>query len=393
MADGLPPLALYLHFPWCVAKCPYCDFNSHALRGELPAAQYVDALLAELDTLPDGLTQRPLVSVFLGGGTPSLFAPEQMSRLLRAVRQRFMNSGDWEVTLEANPGALEHGAFDGYLDAGINRLSLGVQSFDDARLQQLGRVHSSAEAIAAVRDARRAGFGNINLDLMYALPDQSVEGALDDVQRALELETEHLSHYHLTMEPNTVFHARPPANLPDQDLAWDIQSACAGELSAAGFLNYEVSAWAREESQCAHNLNYWNFGDYIGLGAGAHGKVSVLEGGELQVSRHARVASPRRYLRAAIQGDAATTVGVGPADLAFEFMLNVLRLRDGAPMRQFTDYTGLSAGSLEPALSAAAERGLLIDPAAGRICPTPRGWRFLDDLQALFLPGAQKLTS
>lgn len=392
MTDSLPPISLYLHFPWCVAKCPYCDFNSHGVRGELPASQYVDVLLAELEQLPEELTQRTLVSAFLGGGTPSLFAPDEINRILQVVRDRFAVAQDFEVTMEANPGALEHGAFEGYLRAGINRLSLGVQSFDDGLLQTLGRVHNSDEAITAVREARAAGFSNINLDLMYALPGQTVAGALDDVRQALELKPEHVSHYHLTLEPNTAFHAHPPAGLPGEDLAWDIQAACAGELNAAGFDNYEVSAWARDGRRCRHNLNYWNFGDYIGLGAGAHGKLTTRDADGVAVNREVRAGSPRRYLRDAAQGAATTRTAVGSADLAFEYMLNVLRLSDGAPLAQFTEYTGLSVEALEPALGEAVAGGLLADPQTGRICPTPRGRRFLDDLQAMFLPVAQKIT-
>ncbi|MBT8422308.1 MAG: radical SAM family heme chaperone HemW [Gammaproteobacteria bacterium] len=392
MTGTLPPLSLYLHFPWCVAKCPYCDFNSHGLRGELPAAAYIDALLAELRQLPDDLPGRPLVSIFLGGGTPSLFAPADIDRLMRGVRDHLSLGDKCEVTLEANPGALEHGSFEGYLRAGVNRLSLGVQSFADQQLQQLGRVHSSTEAVAAFRAARSAGFDNINVDLMYALPGQTVAAALDNVQRALDLGPEHLSHYHLTLEPNTPFHARPPDHLPDDDQAWDMQTACAGELRAAGFSDYEVSAWARNGRGSVHNLNYWNFGDYIGLGAGAHGKRTVRSNDGLQVWREHRLASPRRYLRHAGSGDAAQSARVAPADLVFEFMLNALRLREGVPLTQFTDYTGLSVAQLEPALTTAVERDLLCDPDSGRIRPTARGWRFLDDLQSLFLPLAQKIS-
>jgi len=387
MADNLPPLSLYLHFPWCVAKCPYCDFNSHSLRGELPAAGYIDALRAEIARLPEDIAARPLRSIFMGGGTPSLFSPRAMHQLLDAVRERCTLIPDAEVTMEANPGALEHAAFEGYLAAGINRLSLGVQSFDDAILQRLGRVHDSHDALTAFRQARAAGFANINIDLMYALPGQDETGAIRDVECALELQPEHVSHYHLTLEPNTVFYSRPPSGLPDADLAWSIQAACAAPLHAAGYENYEVSAWAQPRKPSCHNLNYWNFGDYVGLGAGAHGKVSRRDGaGALQVSREVRVAHPREYQRQALAGNVAVANPVSPADLVFEFMLNALRLKEGVELSQFAVYTGLSADALALPLAKAYQAGLLANPARGRIKATPRGWRFLDDLQAMFLP-------
>lgn len=391
MADALPPLSLYLHFPWCVAKCPYCDFNSHSLRGELPAATYVDALLTELTRLPDELGERPLVSIFMGGGTPSLFPPAQLTRLLDAVRDRFQLAEGCEITLEANPGALEHAAFGGYLSAGINRLSLGVQSFSDTALTKLGRVHDSNDARAAFDEARAAGFSNINLDLMYALPGQTVAHALDDVCMALDLGPEHISHYHLTLEPNTVFHARPPGDLPGDDAAWDMQAACAGELRRAGFENYEVSAWGRPGLHSRHNMNYWRFGDYIGLGAGAHGKLSSFAGGELQVCREVRAAHPREYLRAVGEGTAGSVATVAPTDLVFEFMLNVLRLRDGVQLDHFTASTGLPEAMLEPGLSSARDKGLVESGDTARLRATQRGWRFLDDLQSLFLPSAGNL--
>jgi len=383
MSGPAPPLSLYLHFPWCVAKCPYCDFNSHSLRGELPAAAYIDALIGELRAQPADVTARPLVSIFLGGGTPSLFPPAELQRLLAVVSDSFDFAPQIEITLEANPGALEHGAFAGYRAAGINRLSLGVQSFADSALQALGRIHNSADVYAAFRDARAAGFDNINLDLMYALPGQTVAAAADDIAQALELAPEHISHYHLTLEPNTVFHARPPADLPDSELAWEQQSVCAGQLQAAGYENYEVSAWGQPGRHSRHNLNYWNFGDYLGLGAGAHGKLTGADG----IRREVRAAHPREYLRLAATG-AATVHAVTPPDAAFEFMLNVLRLRDGAELSQFERYTGLPATLLEPGIDAARARGLLTAEPAERICPTARGRRFLDDLQAIFLPPA-----
>lgn len=385
-----PPLSLYLHFPWCVAKCPYCDFNSYRLNGDLPAADYVAALLDDLRQQPAELKQRPLVSVFMGGGTPSLFSPDELQRVLDAVRAQFVLADDCEITLEANPGVLEHAAFSGYRDAGINRLSLGAQSFSDAMLQRLGRVHNREETGTAFAEARAAGFDNINLDLMYALPGQTLACAGEDVARAIELQPEHISYYHLTLEPNTVFFARPPARLPDDDLAWEIQAAGAARLHAAGYENYEVSAWGQPGKHSRHNLNYWRFGDYLGVGAGAHGKLSGAAG----IHREQRPAHPRAYVQAIADREAgngklpARSV-VSPADAVFEFMLNGMRLRDGIAIQDFEKYTGLSAGLLEPGLHQAGEQGLVEQTAAGRICPSARGWRFLDDLQAIFLPAAQ----
>jgi putative oxygen-independent coproporphyrinogen III oxidase len=298
MQESLP-LSLYVHFPWCVAKCPYCDFNSHSVKGELPAREYVDALIAELEVAAAVLEDRCVSSVFLGGGTPSLFPPEEIARLMATAGRYLQLAPDTEVTMEANPGAVEHGAFSGYRQAGVNRLSLGVQSFNDAKLRSLGRIHDSEAAAHAFREARTAGFTNINLDLMYALPDQTPAEALADVSAALALAPEHISYYHLTLEPNTIFYSRPP-RLPDQDAAWEIQARAAEMLSSAGYANYEVSAWARQEQMCRHNLNYWQFGDYLGIGAGAHGKLTSRTG---RVAREKRAAHPRVYAqRAASQG-------------------------------------------------------------------------------------------
>ncbi len=380
-----PPLSLYLHFPWCVAKCPYCDFNSYSLDGELPAGQYSAALLEEINRQPDPLKQRPLVSIFLGGGTPSLFSPEDLQTILSAIREQFVLAGDCEVTLEANPGALEHAAFDGYRKAGINRLSLGAQSFNDSILNTLGRVHTSAETRAAFAQARAAGFDNINLDLMYALPRQTLQQAIDDVEAAIELQPEHISFYHLTLEPNTVFFARPPADMPGDDMAWEIQAAGAARLRAAGFENYEVSAWAQPEKRSRHNMNYWTYGDYLGLGAGAHGKISDGDG----IYREQRPAHPRAYLQMVQAGASPARREVSKADAVFEFMLNGMRLREGITEQQFETRTGLPSTLLEPGLSVAAARDLLDKSTAGRIRPSARGWRFLDDLQGVFLPAAQ----
>ncbi len=383
VAADAAPLGLYVHFPWCVRKCPYCDFNSHSLRGALPSGDYIDALLADLRAQPGHVRARTVGTVFLGGGTPSLFGPADLQRFLDAVRAEWRLATDAEITLEANPGALEHAAFSGYRDAGINRLSLGVQSFDDTQLQKLGRIHSSADACRAVREARAAGFDNINLDLMFGLPGQSPADAAADIAQALELRPTHVSHYHLTLEPNTVFHSRPPAGLPDDDMAWEIQSVCGAQLRAAGFANYEVSAWALPGRQCRHNVNYWRFGDYLGLGAGAHGKLSF----DGVITREVRAAHPRDYMQRVIAGTAVTTSVVEPADAVFEFMLNALRLDGGVTPDSFARATGLSPALLQPGLERARNLGLLDDDVR-LIRPTARGRLFLDDLQAVFLPDA-----
>ncbi len=383
---GLPPLSLYVHFPWCVSKCPYCDFNSHSLRGELPGREYIDALIVDLEAAAPAVQGRTVNTVFFGGGTPSLFPPDELARLLDAVGAELSLAPDAEITLEANPGAVEHAAFGGYRNAGINRLSLGVQSLNDTKLKSLGRIHSAADARNAFADARAAGFDNINLDLMYALPEQTLDEALNDVEGLLALRPEHISHYHLTLEPNTVFYAHPPP-LPDEDLAWDIHMLSAEKLADSGYVNYEVSAWAQPGHECRHNLNYWRYGDYLGIGAGAHTKLTDGK----QRWRETRAAHPREYLLG-IQphkGAGSKVISrraVDAADTRFEFMLNGLRLREGFPVDDFAHLTGLPADSLDEGLAEARQRGLLEISAAGRIRPTERGWRFLDDLQGVFLP-------
>jgi putative oxygen-independent coproporphyrinogen III oxidase len=384
--NGTPPLSLYVHFPWCVAKCPYCDFNSHSVRGELPAMEYIDALISDLGMSAAEVQGRKITSIFFGGGTPSLFPPDELARLLDAVKEKLSLDDAAEITLEANPGAIEHAAFEGYLRAGINRLSLGVQSFDDKKLQALGRIHSAADASAAFAEARAAGFNNINLDLMYALPGQTVTEARRDVEVALALAPQHISHYHLTLEPNTVFFANPP-ELPDSDLAWEIQAVCAATLKNSGYSNYEVSAWAQPGDECRHNLNYWSYGDYLGIGAGAHAKLTVAN----ESRREIRAAHPREYLRTVRErAPARNKTPVTPADARFEFMLNNLRLRSGFNLGDFERLTGLSREGLEPGLEVARERKLLDISAAGQVSPTEHGWRFLDDLQGIFLPDDPK---
>jgi putative oxygen-independent coproporphyrinogen III oxidase len=382
-----PPLSLYVHIPWCVRKCPYCDFNSHAVRDGLPQEAYVDALLDDLDRdLADfgaAAAGRPLISVFFGGGTPSLFAPAAIGRILDGVAARLPVAPGAEVTLETNPGTVEHGRFDGYRAAGVNRISFGVQSFDDAMLERLGRIHSAGEAEQAIAQARAAGIDNFNIDLMYALPQQDLAGALADVERAIALAPPHLSHYQLTLEPNTLFAARPPP-LPDGDAAWDMQERCQQRLAEAGYAQYEVSAYARPGRQAAHNLNYWRFGDYLGIGAGAHGKLTDAAAGTIR--RRAKQRTPRAYLAHA--GSArriAEDVTIGAADLPFEYAMNALRLIDGVPAATFAERTGLPDAAIAVPLAAAQRHGWL-DQAPGLLRASDDGQRFLNDLIALFLP-------
>ena len=382
-----PPLALYVHMPWCVKKCPYCDFNSHGLRSDPPPyAEYTELLLADLDAdlvdFGEAVPGRQIVSVFFGGGTPSLFAPELIARFLDGARERLPFAQDCEITLETNPGTVEHGRFDGYLAAGVNRLSFGIQSFDDDKLKRLGRIHSAAEAEAAVKSAQDAGYANFNLDLMYALPQQTLDGALADVERAIALAPTHLSHYQLTLEPNTAFAANPPP-LPDDDHAWAMQEACEARLAGAGYGQYEISAYARPGRRCAHNLNYWQFGDYLGIGAGAHGKLSDVASGT--VRRRWKTRHPRAYMETAagparIGGDNV----VGADELPFEYMLNALRLVEGVPLADFAERTGLPPERIAAPLAEGRRRGWLADDHE-RLQTTALGQRFLNDVIASFL--------
>ena len=387
MSRLAPPLSLYIHMPWCVKKCPYCDFNSHGLRSEPPPyADYINHLLADLDAdridFGAALANRPVISIFFGGGTPSLFSPELIDRLLDGVRERLPLADAAEITLETNPGTVEHGRFDGYLAAGVNRISFGVQSFDDDKLKRLGRIHSANEAEAAVKSAQDAGYANINLDLMYALPQQTLDGALADVDRAVALQPTHVSHYQLTLEPNTAFAANPPP-LPDDDHAWAMQEACEERLATAGYGQYEISAYAQPDRRCAHNLNYWRFGDYLGIGAGAHGKLSDAARG--QVRRRWKTRHPRAYMEAAggtarIGGDSV----VSAAELPFEYMLNALRLVEGVPLADFSERTGLPPERIAAALDTARRRDWLHDDPQ-QLRTTALGQRFLNDVIASFL--------
>jgi oxygen-independent coproporphyrinogen-3 oxidase len=372
---SLPPLALYAHLPWCVRKCPYCDFNSHEKGDALPEREYVAALLADLEGLLPSIWGRRVASVFIGGGTPSLFSPESIDAFLAAVRARVPLEPGAEVTMEANPGTAEAGRFRGYRDAGVNRLSLGIQSFDDARLAALGRIHSADEARRAIEMAQ-AAFDNVNLDLMYGLPAQTVAQARKEIADAARWGTTHLSAYQLTIEPNTVYFSKPPT-LPSHDEAADMQFAVEETLAAAGFEHYETSAFARPGRRCRHNLNYWEFGDYAGLGAGAHGKLSFAD----RVTRHERPKPPREYMA---QAGATREKTVPPRELPFEFMLNALRLVEGVPATLFEERTGLPAAAVARTLALAWEKGLLEDDPVG-IRPTRRGRLFLNELVELFL--------
>ncbi|WP_306581382.1 radical SAM family heme chaperone HemW [Dokdonella sp.] len=387
MSPSAVPLSLYIHIPWCVKKCPYCDFNSYTQHGALPVDDYVAALLTDLDRdlreHAAAVAGRSLHSVFFGGGTPSLFAPTAIARILDGVAARIGLPASAEITLETNPGTIEHGRFEGYLAAGVNRISFGVQSFDDDKLRRLGRIHSAAEAEAAVRAAHDAGVANINLDLMYALPEQSLAGALADVGRAIALAPRHISHYQLTLEPGTLFAVRPP-KVPDEDAAWDMQEACQQALAAAGYAQYEVSAYARDGRQCEHNLNYWRFGDYLGIGAGAHGKLGEPASG--RSVRTSKYKLPRSYLQHAANGEAlGSSSAIARRELPFEFMLNALRLNAGVPRALFAQRTGLDDTAIAATLQRAHARGWLADDPA-RIAASETGRRFLNDVIELFLP-------
>jgi oxygen-independent coproporphyrinogen-3 oxidase len=376
--EALPPLTLYVHIPWCVRKCPYCDFNSHERSGALPEREYVERLLADLEGMLPSVWGRRLTSVFIGGGTPSLFSPESIDRLLSGVRARLTLEPDAEVTLEANPGTVEAARFAGFRAAGVNRISVGVQSFDERMLGALGRIHGAAEARAAV-DAALASFDNVNLDLMYGLPGQEAAMARADLAQAIETGVPHVSAYQLTIEPNTAFYRKPPP-LPDHDTSADMQLGAEALLREAGFEHYETSAFARPGRRSRHNLNYWRFGDYLGIGAGAHGKLSFPE----RVTRHARIKQPREYLAAA--QTLAEEKEVPASELAFEFMLNALRLTEGFETRLFTERTGLPLSLLSSQLERAEASGL-IERDWARIRPTERGRLFLNELLELFLSG------
>jgi oxygen-independent coproporphyrinogen-3 oxidase len=381
--NALPPLSLYVHLPWCIKKCPYCDFNSHEFREGADASStqdaYIDALFADLEASLPMVWGRSVQTVFLGGGTPSLFSPEAIDRLLSGIRARLRLAPDAEITMEANPGTFEKDRFRAFRQAGITRLSIGVQSFDNAHLKALGRVHDRDQALAAVTEAAQV-FDTFNLDLMYALPGQTLEGLTQDIQTALAFAPPHISIYHLTIEPNTVF-AKFPPTLPEDDLAYDMMDRITELTLAQGLARYEVSAYAKAGHQCAHNLNYWQFGDYLGIGAGAHSKLSFAH----RVIRQVRYREPGLYMQQASKGEPVTqSTEVSRQDLPFEFMLNALRLRGGFDLADYVDRTGQAMTSVQKALQEAENMGL-IGRDLHRVWPTEKGFDFLSDLQALFL--------
>ncbi|MBT9466722.1 MAG: oxygen-independent coproporphyrinogen III oxidase-like protein [Hydrogenophaga sp.] len=383
--QSLPPLSLYIHLPWCLKKCPYCDFNSHEWSATsepdqpLPESRYLDALRADLEASLPLIWGRTVHSVFIGGGTPSLFSPAAIDRLLGDVRALLRLDADAEITLEANPGTFEKDRFRAFREAGVTRLSVGVQSFNDVHLKALGRVHDRDQAMAAVEEAAQA-FDTFNLDLMYALPGQTLADCETDVRTALAFSPPHISIYHLTLEPNTYFAKYPPA-LPPEDEAWDMLDRITELTGQAGLQRYEVSAYARAGHRCWHNTNYWQFGDYLGIGAGAHSKLSFAH----RVARPVRVREPRLYMERALEGNAVVSADeVSRAELPFEFMLNAMRLKEGFSLQQFMERTGLPLSSIEPGLAQALQKGLIARDAA-RVWPTERGFDFLSDLQALFL--------
>ena len=376
---SLPPLSLYVHLPWCIKKCPYCDFNSHEVAAEMPEQRYIDALVADLEASLPLIWGRTVHSIFIGGGTPSLFSPRAIDRLLADIRARVRLTPDCEITLEANPGTFEKDRFRAFRSAGVTRLSVGVQSFDDRHLKALGRVHDRAQAIAAVEEAALA-FDTFNLDIMYALPGQTLQNLEQDIQTALALGPPHISIYHLTIEANTYFAKFPPV-IPEEDLAYAMLDKITEITEAAGLQRYEVSAYAKAGHRCFHNLNYWQFGDYLGIGAGAHSKLSFAH----RVVRQTRFREPKLYMDKALEGNAVTQdTEVSRAELPFEFMLNALRLREGFELQDFVDKTGLPFTAIAKGLDEAERKGL-IERDFARVKPTERGFDFLNDLQSLFL--------
>jgi putative oxygen-independent coproporphyrinogen III oxidase len=377
-----PPLSLYIHLPWCVRKCPYCDFNSYELNGPTPEGAYVAALIRDLDAEASRCAGRTVGTVFMGGGTPSLFSAPAVAALLDAAAARVSMEPGTEITLEANPGTFDQERFAGLRRAGVNRLSIGIQSLDDEMLGAIGRIHSGAEAVRAFHGARAAGFDNINVDLMYGLPGQTVAQARRDLHAVMALDPEHISHYQLTVEPRTRFYHQPPP-LPDDEVLWDMQVRCQADLAAAGYEQYEVSAYALPGRRCRHNLNYWQFGDYLGVGAGAHGKLTDVARGVIE--RAWKVKHPNQYLRwAGTPRGAAGTQALAGNDAVLEFMLNAMRLRDGFPVSLFQARTGLATAVLEDALKAACAKAL-VDWDGQRIRPTAHGRRYLNDLLQLFI--------
>jgi putative oxygen-independent coproporphyrinogen III oxidase len=374
------PLSLYIHLPWCVRKCPYCDFNSHAAPDSLPEALYVNALLQELDTHLEQVGNRPIISIFFGGGTPSLFSGEMIGKIITGVAARLTFAPNIEITLEANPGTIDQVRFRDFRHAGINRLSLGIQSLQDDKLKTLGRIHDSDNAKRSIMLAKEAGFDNFNIDLMYGLPNQSITDALHDLNTALSFQPTHLSWYQLTIEPNTVFYKQRPV-LPHDDLIWEMQESGQALLKENNFQQYEVSAYATQQQECKHNRHYWEFGDYLGIGAGAHSKITDINKGT--VTRFAQVRQPKDYLDASKRRSQQLQL-ISDDNLVFEFMLNALRLTNGVPAQLFTQRTGLALDHIQPLLAKARQRDLLIHDTT-RICSTDLGKKFLNDLVEIFL--------
>jgi len=375
-----PSLSLYIHFPWCIQKCPYCDFNSHTASGTLPEDRYIDALLNDLaQDIAQFSETRPIQSIFMGGGTPSLFSAQHIQRLLLGIQKQLPFADDIEITLEANPGTFESEKFTDYRTIGINRLSIGIQSFHDQHLKRLGRIHSAQEAIRAVAVAQQAGFDNLNLDLMFGLPDSSEQDSIDDVLQAIALQPSHISFYQLTLEPNTYFHKYPPV-LPEDDTIFNSQLACQELLAQHGYLQYEISAYAQADRQCKHNLNYWSFGDYLGIGAGAHGKITQATPNH--IVRTTKPKQPEQYLKQDKSDRLANAIKT--EDLALEFVMNSLRLKSGFSLDTYTQRTGLSAQTLEPALTNCLQQGLLVEHKQHYYC-SEKGWHFLDSILEKFL--------
>jgi len=376
-----PPLSLYVHYPWCIQKCPYCDFNSHNAKDSDNEKAYVDAMLLQLEKTLPLIWGRPIRSIFFGGGTPSLFSEKEFKRFMSQARALLGFSGQIEVTLEANPGTVDYEKFAMFFDNGVNRLSMGIQSFDNEKLEALGRIHSSQDAKRAIDAARSAGFKNFNLDLMFALPNQTLEQAVADVEQVLEFESPHLSHYQLTLEPNTPFYRQPPV-LPDDDLAWDMQLACQELIASAGYDHYEVSAYAQPAQRCLHNLNYWQFGDYLGIGAGAHGKITHAPNGE--IFRTQMPASPGGYIETMLAEKNGRLTTIDHRELPFEFMLNTLRLQQGFALSLFEERTGLKLETIREKLSE-LEGLKLIECDQDYLRLTDKGKTYLNDVMSAFL--------
>lgn len=375
------PLSLYIHIPWCIKKCPYCDFNSHQINGELPEEAYVQALLKDLENELPTIWGRRLESIFIGGGTPSVFSAEAIDKLLSGLRALLPIRPSMEITMEANPSTFEQERFKAYRQAGINRLSIGIQSFNPTHLSTLGRVHNDQEAIKAANIAKQAGFDNFNLDLMFGLPQQSIQQALQDLEQAIACEPMHLSWYQLTLEPNTLFHHSPPT-LPNDDLLWDMQQQGQNLLKQAGYIQYEVSAYAKAGKRSQHNMNYWEFGDYLGIGAGAHGKISASDG---RIQRYSKYRQPKQYMEQALAGDpTSSTKLLEPNELPFEFMLNALRLKEGVASELYQERTFQTLESIEKKVQSGIQKGLLKN-STHRLKASNKGWNFLNDTTEHFI--------